>query len=262
MYFHFSTGQRNFHQSPIPISQRNYWEVFVVHQGRFGMVFPNHSPIYNTMPTVWVLGPDLFHGKIGDGSICEIARFSCPKMHPWIEHICPRDQFLKLEYTPAEMQRLLDCPHWTTMEQEINDPLSTIREELSFLQLCVYLLEKIPKNLLPNIQSLEHKRIQSAFLWYEEHMELDPDLHKIAASIHLSESHFRRIVRDNLKKSAQEVIQELKMTKAKGLLAMNYSIEKIALACGYGSSAAFSRAFKRINHIAPLAFRQNLEKSP
>lgn len=257
MFLQFGTGQRDFYQSPIPISQRNIWEVFFVHQGRFGLVFPNQAPIYNTAPTAWVLGPDLFHGKVGDGSLCEVAKFSCPKMHPWIEQICPRDQYLKLEFSPSESPHLLECIQQARTVVRSQDPLTPLREEMSFLKLSLLLLEKIPKLQLPSVQPHEEKRLQSAFLWFEEHMELNPDLNQVALSIHLSESHFRRLVREHFKKSAHEIIQDLKMTKAKGLLAMDYTIDQISTACGYGSSPAFSRAFKKRMGLSPLAFRQN-----
>jgi AraC-like DNA-binding protein len=49
------------------------------------------------------------------------------------------------------------------------------------------------------------------------------------------------------------------MEKARGLLQMNYSIEHIAMACGYGSLASFPRAFKRLNQVSPFTYCQNIK---
>ena len=73
---------------------------------------------------------------------------------------------------------------------------------------------------------------------------------------HMSLSTLERTVRRHLKITPQELLQRIRMNRARHLLtASNLKVGEIALECGYESFSAFSRAFRKAYGCAPGKLR-------
>lgn len=84
-------------------------------------------------------------------------------------------------------------------------------------------------------------------------------LEKLAAKIHMSAEHLRRLCRAEGMESPLRRVTELRMRHAAALLAAgNYTVERAALAVGYENPFAFSTAFKRVMGRSPSAFRSKI----
>lgn len=78
----------------------------------------------------------------------------------------------------------------------------------------------------------------------------------LAAFAGISESTLNRRFQDYLKLTPQQLLAQLRISKACQLLEESVlNISEIADRCGYESPAAFSRAFKKLKHIAPRRYR-------
>ncbi len=81
----------------------------------------------------------------------------------------------------------------------------------------------------------------------------------IAANVSMSESHLRNRFREIMGYSLGQHIRLLRMHNACGMLAgTDASVTQVALACGYPSVYAFSRAFKTILGESPSKYREKL----
>lgn len=82
----------------------------------------------------------------------------------------------------------------------------------------------------------------------------------IASALHISYSHFARIVRSCLGFSAGELITRMKMNYAEELLLsnLNMDITEVAAAVGFNSASYFARQFKRQRGTSPGAYRRML----
>ncbi|MFE9107714.1 helix-turn-helix transcriptional regulator [Actinomadura geliboluensis] len=79
----------------------------------------------------------------------------------------------------------------------------------------------------------------------------------MARLVHLSRSALGERFRRALGRGPAEVLREIRMREARRLLAdPSRPVEYIASAVGYGSSAAFSRAFSSHHGVAPQAWRE------
>jgi AraC-like DNA-binding protein len=79
---------------------------------------------------------------------------------------------------------------------------------------------------------------------------------RMARLVHLSRSALAERFRRELGRSPAQVLREIRMQQARRLLADdNRSVGEVGRAVGYGSSAAFSRAFSAHHRMAPQEWR-------
>jgi len=83
----------------------------------------------------------------------------------------------------------------------------------------------------------------------------------LAKVAHMSLSTLERTVRRHLKITPQELLQRIRMNRARHLLtASTLNVGEIALECGYQSFSAFSRAFRKTYDCAPGELRQSARR--
>jgi len=82
----------------------------------------------------------------------------------------------------------------------------------------------------------------------------------IADALHISYSHFARLIRTNYGCSAGELITRMKISYAEQMMTSNVtlSITDIAEAIGYSSASYFARRFKQLRGCSPNEFRKLL----
>ena len=101
------------------------------------------------------------------------------------------------------------------------------------------------------------ERISEVQRYIREHM--DQPLHRdvLAVVAGFSIPHFHRIFTDHVGESAASYVRRLRMVRAGRKLRMGaVDITEVALAAGYDTHAAFSKAFKQHFGLSPSEFRQ------
>lgn len=91
------------------------------------------------------------------------------------------------------------------------------------------------------------QRMELAMNYVEQHLAEPLDLATVAQAASFSSYHFHRIFKALTGENPQDYINRLRLERAANMLVKNpaRSITDIALACGFSSSSAFSRSFKR-----------------
>jgi len=93
------------------------------------------------------------------------------------------------------------------------------------------------------------------------HIAQGVTVQNLAREAHMSLSTLERTIRRHLRVTPQQLIQRIRMNRAKHLLtASTLKIGEVALECGYESFSAFSRAFKKTYKCAPGSLRDGLLK--
>ncbi|HEY2980942.1 MAG TPA: AraC family transcriptional regulator [Anaerolineales bacterium] len=101
------------------------------------------------------------------------------------------------------------------------------------------------------------ERIQTAKQYVREHIGEPLDRQVLAAVAGFSVPHFHRIFTAHTGQSAAAYVRGLRMQRAGQKLRMGaVDITEVALAAGYDSHAAFSKAFKQQYGLSPSEFRQ------
>ncbi|HEX2115738.1 MAG TPA: AraC family transcriptional regulator [Alphaproteobacteria bacterium] len=101
------------------------------------------------------------------------------------------------------------------------------------------------------------RRVEKVVAHIAAHLDAALDLEKLAAVAAFSPCHFHRIYRYITGETAADTLRRLRLHRAAGELVQERTpIAKIARRAGYGSVAAFTRAFGAAYGIAPAAYRR------
>jgi AraC family transcriptional regulator len=93
--------------------------------------------------------------------------------------------------------------------------------------------------------------------YISDHIHEALDRETLASVAGFSIPHFHRVFRAHVGESAISYVRRLRMTRAGQKLRMGaVDITQVALAAGYDSHAAFSKAFKQQFGVSPSEFRQ------
>ena len=99
--------------------------------------------------------------------------------------------------------------------------------------------------------------IEDVKRYIRDHIHEPLDRETLAAIAGFSIPHFHRVFRAQVGESAASYVRRLRMERAGRKLRMGaVDITEVALAAGYDSHAAFSKAFKQQFGLSPSEFRQ------
>ncbi len=95
--------------------------------------------------------------------------------------------------------------------------------------------------------------------YIEEHYMEDICLQDAAAALHYSDVYFCRFFKQNFDKNFIMYLSELRIEKAKELLAdVTINVKDISRSVGYRDSSYFTKVFKRIAGVTPSEYRSRL----
>lgn len=97
--------------------------------------------------------------------------------------------------------------------------------------------------------------LQGALDYIRAHYD-DVTLERVAEAVHVSPSHLSRLFPKLLGKRFVDAVKEIRMERAKELLASGAAVRDAALAVGYGNLAYFSTAFKETAGESPSEYRR------
>jgi AraC family transcriptional regulator len=99
--------------------------------------------------------------------------------------------------------------------------------------------------------------VENVKRYIQEHLHEPLDRETLAAVAGFSIPHFHRVFTARVGESASSYIRRLRLERAGRKLRMGaVDITEVALAAGYDSHAAFSKAFKQQFGLSPSEFRQ------
>ncbi len=112
-------------------------------------------------------------------------------------------------------------------------------------------------------RSTHHQALQSALAFIHEHAEQEIDLGRLAQAAGLSQSHFRKLFREQLGRSPRAVHRQARIRKACELLVYNpaLNISQVAFTLGFSTVQNFSRAFHEVTGHSPTEYRAMGDRS-
>ncbi|MCE1252434.1 MAG: AraC family transcriptional regulator [Anaerolineae bacterium] len=104
-----------------------------------------------------------------------------------------------------------------------------------------------PFNIPGSYRQLYLNRLEQAMNYIEKNLSAPLDLEKVAQAAGFSPYHFHRIFSALMGENPQDYILRQRLERAANLLVKNptRSITEISFTCGFSSSSAFARAFKK-----------------
>jgi AraC family transcriptional regulator len=113
--------------------------------------------------------------------------------------------------------------------------------------------------MLTETQSLQEYSacVEEVLRYIREHINEPLDRETLASVAGFSIPHFHRVFTAHVGESAISYVRRLRLERAGRKLRMGaVDITEVALAAGYDSHAAFSKAFKQQFGVSPSEFRQ------
>ena len=109
----------------------------------------------------------------------------------------------------------------------------------------------------PQILEVHLDCIEDVMKYIREHISEPLDRETLAAVAGFSVPHFHRVFTAHVGESAIGYVRRLRLERAARKLRMGaVDITEVALAAGYDTHAAFSKAFKQQFGLSPSEFRQ------
>ena len=113
------------------------------------------------------------------------------------------------------------------------------------------------RNSLMQRYQIHNPKLAAAIAAMEEHLETPLELSNIVSRANLSGRQLQRLFRHQFGCSVMEFYLQLRLQRARSLLLeTDFSIARIALLCGFGSSAYFSRRYRELFSMTPRDTRQ------
>src|SRR5574339_501159 len=109
----------------------------------------------------------------------------------------------------------------------------------------------------PQILQDQSDVIADVMKYIRQHIHEPLDRERLAAVAGFSVPHFHRVFTEHVGESAISYVRRLRLERAARKLRMGaVDITEVALAAGYDTHAAFSKAFKQQFGLSPSEFRQ------
>ena len=118
-------------------------------------------------------------------------------------------------------------------------------------------VDRIYAGLLPGYQ---YEQLRQARAFMEAHFAERIELEKIAAAASMSKFHFIRMFQRAYGVTPRQFLRDLRLAKAKALLAKGMPVTQVCFSVGYQSLPTFTNAFKRGTGYSPKAY-QKMNKS-
>jgi AraC-like DNA-binding protein/quercetin dioxygenase-like cupin family protein len=140
-------------------------------------------------------------------------------------------------------------------------PFNELRLKWQFLRLLVHLLNEISWQKTKH-NNLASERAQHIRMYLEQHLDRRITLQELSSVFHLDKSYISRCFHKVYNTSPIHCHLLLRISRAKNMIIYtNLSLSDIAEQNGFASLQDFSRAFRRLENVAPSTLRKNTRKT-
>ena len=270
-------GQRRFGLRPIAPYPRKAWEFQFITEGKCSILIresnvTREEPLVG--PALLISGPDCVHGWGGRPSdVCQAMIFHFDDMDFTVRTLLGPRGYRRLRFSPTEipmLQALYD--RCNEARKTVGTTPPEMQKRAGFFEPMIYrivaielelfFLRHIPKAELGPVPNFAETKVAEALAWYEANLVRSPTAADVARAVHISPTHLRRLFHKSRGVSPQTVFTQVQFERVKWLMrdpAM--TLQQIGESSGFGSSSAFSRAFKMEFGVSPKIHRETMHRN-
>jgi AraC-like DNA-binding protein len=176
-----------------------------------------------------------------------------------------------LQQIATEMnQRERPCPHFPSQDlfdpslgralRELavssQTPVSRLRQEELLLSFAQILLAHAEDPGTPPRPGWEHPAVKHAKEYLQAYYAEEITLQELAQVAHLSPFHLARVFRQTIGLSPHSYQTQLRLARARTLLAQGYEVDYVANETGFFDQSHFTQQFKRHFSVTPGSYRK------
>ncbi|HLP03176.1 MAG TPA: AraC family transcriptional regulator [Opitutaceae bacterium] len=249
-------------KAPIPCHTRTNWEFYAVLEGQCALRLSEEEEWVPHVRTLWLFAPECSHGwaNIDDKPFVRAALHFNSVPDPLGEMARRRGGVLQRPLVAAEVERVRGIAEELGPHFHAPTRVSHIHYQRALMELALLLLDGVEMaDVPPTLSDVSEMRVERALSWYAERLEQNPTVEQVAAAIHVSPSHLRRLFAVTRDTSPKAAFQRVRLERAMQLMgASTLTLEEVAKRCGYASASHLCREHKAVFHFTPTTWRKRL----
>lgn len=244
-----------------PPTVRSNWELQAVVDGRLAPVFVRGERPTLHEKTLWIFPPENAHGWYAPAG----HRFHRISLHfgavpQQLEtFVRTHGSHYAKALADAECERIRAIAEELEPHYRTPTTISPLVFQARLLDLAVLVLGAHEARQLPTLAELAAFKVESALSWYAAHLSHRPSAAQVAAAVHVSESHLRRLFWQVHQTSPKHAMQKLRLDRAMELMSQTaLTLDEIAHECGFASASHFCREHTARYGITPTCWRKKV----
>lgn len=260
---YLTDGERCYGQRRMRPYPRKRWAFQVIFEGAASMLIRSEegvSEIRLDGAFLTIAGPQCHHGWSGEESDrCNVFAFHFDAVDDIVASLVGNDGYRMIPLSDGELALIQQLHDRCAAVSKSIPATARLVYQVTVCELSLVLLRHLSAGELQAPPDLAARKVAAAMAWFEANLAYRPTLAEVAASVHLSPAHLRRLFHQAIGCAPHTAFTRTSFERATGMMKdPSLTLEQIALDIGFGSSSAFSRAFKTHFGLSPKAYRERL----
>lgn len=256
MLVYYNNGFHKYENDRFPITRRAIWEFQCSLSGGLAPTLPEKdSPPVLRKRTLWVFPAGHEHGWIAGGKVERIVFHFTTVPGELTSHV-PSRGYYRVALADEDCERIRVLGEEAESFAKRPTKMLFLRTQTLVGELSLIALREIIQPAL-STRELASYKTERAVAYYAQHIAEDPRFEEIAAAVHTSPTHLRRLFHKVRGESPHAAFNRLRMETAEKMLReTDYTLDVLAPQLGFSNSAALSRAVKTHFGISPSNLRK------
>jgi AraC family transcriptional regulator len=172
----------------------------------------------------------------------------------------PATGFLERALSEAENRQIQELGRALEPDFHHRNSLSELRFDRAIIDLTLLALGGVASDAPASADRRMTEKVDAAIAWYRRHLREQPGMEEVAAAVHVSPSHLRRLFITVRNQSPRSVLCNSQIEAAMRLLAgSDLKIESVAAEAGFSSARDFTRVFNARQGCTPSDWRRKVQ---
>jgi len=235
------------------------WEFRAVVSGSCGLILASGEKLPLRENCLWIFPPQHAHGWHGGRRECNVVILQSTTVPRQLLESVPGVGFFEQQLTLEESRQVEELGRQLNPDFMDRNMLSELRFDRAIIDLSLLALGSMAARSPSAVNRRMTEKVDAAIVWFRRHLREKPGMEEVAAAVHVSPSHLRRLFGTVLKQSPRAVFGNSQIEIAMRLLAgSDLKIESVAAESGFASARDFSRVFSARKGCSPSDWRRRV----
>jgi AraC-like DNA-binding protein len=235
------------------------WEFRAVVKGGCGLVLESGEELPLRESCLWIFPPQHMHDWHGGRKDCNIIVLQCSTVPRQLLESIPAAGYYEHPLTEEESRQIEEMGRKLKPDFLDRNMLSDLRFDRAIIDLTLLALGNLATHAPSAADRRMTEKVDAAVAWFRRHLREKPAMEEVAAAVHVSPSHLRRLFMMVLRQNPRAVLGNAQIEIAMRLLAgSDLKIESVAAESGFASARDFSRVFSARKGCSPSDWRRRV----